>query len=193
MTALILSGGENRRIPVIKGFIEVDGKRTIESQIELLRGIFDRVVISTNTPELYFYLGLPMIGDIIGKGKGPMSGILSTLLSTGEDEIFVIACDMPFIKPDLIRHILQNRAKDATIPVFNGRPEPLMAVYTKNIIGVMKKRIEKGRTSLRDMLGEINVRYINDSEIRAIDQKGRSFVNINTEDDLKQLREEVLR
>lgn len=192
MTAVILSGGENRRIPLIKGFIEVDGKRIIESQIELLRAIFEKVIISTNTPELYFYLGVPMIGDIQLQ-RGPMSGILSVLLSTGEDEIFVIACDMPFIKPDLIRHILREKAGDATMPVFSGKPEPLLAVYTKNTIGVMEKAIMEGKTSLRDMLDEINVRYIKDSETRAIDPEGRSFVNVNTEDDLKQLTKEVLR
>src|SRR4030066_171683 len=42
MDALILAGGENKRFPVIKGFLEVDGKRVIESNIELLSKIIDK-------------------------------------------------------------------------------------------------------------------------------------------------------
>lgn len=184
MLGVILAGGENRRLPFIKGFIEINGKKIIESQIEILKGIFEKVVISTNTPELYFYLGVPMIGDVIEE-MGPMTGILSILLGTGEDKVFVTACDMPFIKPRLIRHIIKGRHKDATVPIFNQRPEPLLAVYSKGIISAAERKIKEGKKSLADMLKEINVRYIDEQGVRALDPKGRSFVNINTMQDLK--------
>ncbi|MDH5203300.1 MAG: NTP transferase domain-containing protein, partial [Nitrospirota bacterium] len=90
MDALILAGGENKRLSSIKGFIEINGRKIIESTLELLNKIFERVIISTNTPELYFYLGVPMVGDIM-KYKGPMTGILSALLSLKAPEIFVTA------------------------------------------------------------------------------------------------------
>ena len=119
MDALILAGGENKRLPLIKGFIDVDGKRIIESNIELLEEIFNRVIISTNTPELYFYLGVVMVGDIV-EDKGPMTGILSALTMPDVSEVFVTACDMPFIKPALVKYIVNSwdHGSDAVIPIF---------------------------------------------------------------------------
>jgi molybdopterin-guanine dinucleotide biosynthesis protein A len=184
MVSAVLSGGENRRFPFTKGFIELNGKRIIESTVETLKQITKKVVISTNEPESYFYLGVPLTGDII-KHAGPMGGIHSVLVGTDEHEVFVIACDMPFIKPELINYIISRKAKDATVPVFNKRPEPLLAVYTKNIIKLMEDMISKRQLALTDMLKEIDVQYIREEEVRRIDPEGRSFININTLEDFE--------
>ncbi|KAF0145948.1 MAG: molybdopterin-guanine dinucleotide biosynthesis protein A [Nitrospirae bacterium] len=188
MTGIILAGGENKRIPVLKGHIEINGQRIIDSGINLLKNFFDRVIISTNTPELYFYCGVPMIGDII-KQRGPIAGIFSVLSNTGDD-IFVTACDMPFIKPELVsllvaRCALHEENWDAVIPVFEGRPQPLLGIYSKNILSVIEERLRKELRSLKDMLTELKVLYIKEEEVRETDPEGRSFVNINTMEDFK--------
>ncbi|MDP2158720.1 MAG: NTP transferase domain-containing protein, partial [Nitrospirota bacterium] len=76
MDALILAGGENSRFLSHKALAEVKGKRVIETTIELFKKYFNNIYISTNSPELFFYLGLPMIGDLLEQ-KGPMTGIYS--------------------------------------------------------------------------------------------------------------------
>jgi molybdopterin-guanine dinucleotide biosynthesis protein A len=186
MDALILAGGENKRFPVIKGFLEVDGKRIIESTIELLSKIFDRVIISANDPELYFYLSVPMIGDII-EYRGPMTGILSALTIPEVSEIFVTACDMPFINAMLIKYIVDKWEKeyDALIPIFDDKPQPLLGIYSKRIAKSMEQSIKNGERSLREFLRGINVLYIKEEEVRNIDPEGRSFININTIEDFQ--------
>ncbi|MEW6571638.1 MAG: NTP transferase domain-containing protein, partial [Nitrospirota bacterium] len=87
-----MAGGENTRFPLTKGFLRVNGNRIIDSNVALLAKIFDRVIISTNTPEKYFYLGIPLIGDVV-VSKGPMTGIFSALAIPGVPSIFVTACD----------------------------------------------------------------------------------------------------
>lgn len=200
MKALILAGGDNKRLPVIKGFIEIKGCKIIESNINLLRQIFDCVIISTNEPGLYFYLGVPMVGDIV-KHKGPMTGILSALVTLEPPEIFVTACDMPFIKPQLVKYIVNKWTQskgnsslitrqpspkngwDAAIPVFDGKSQPLLGIYSKRIIRNMEDAIKKGNRSLREFLKKLDVLYIGEEEVRAIDPEGKSFVNINTLED----------
>ncbi|MGQ9569658.1 MAG: molybdenum cofactor guanylyltransferase [Thermodesulfovibrionales bacterium] len=202
MKALILAGGENKRISIIKGFLEIKGKKIIESNIEILKTIFDNVVISTNNPALYFYLGLPMIGDIF-KYKGPMTGIFSALIGLKEEDIFVIACDMPFIKPELIRYIVDKWGKNkedvscilhsptrnnrygALIPVFNGKSQPLLGIYSRSIIKNMEDTIKTSNRSLRDFLKKVRVLYLTEEEVRGIDPLGESFFNINTMEDYK--------
>jgi molybdopterin-guanine dinucleotide biosynthesis protein A len=200
MKALILAGGDNKRLPVIKGFIEIKGCKIIESNINLLRQIFDCVIISTNEPGLYFYLGVPMVGDIV-KHKGPMTGILSAFVTLEPPEIFVTACDMPFIKPQLVKYIVNKWTQskgnsslitrqpspkngwDAAIPVFDGKSQPLLGIYSKRIIRNMEDAIKKGNRSLREFLKRLDVIYIGEEEVRAIDPEGKSFVNINTLED----------
>lgn len=186
MDALILAGGENKRLPMVKGFLEIDGKRIIESNIDLLKQIFDRVIISTNKPEQYFYLGLPLVGDTMME-RGPMTGILSTLSMPEISEIFVTAYDMPFISGELIRSIIDqwNKKWDAVIPVFDKRPQPLLGIYSKTIVQSMENSIKNGTRSLRKFLEGIHVLYINEEDVRKIDREGKSFVNINTPEDVE--------
>lgn len=192
MIGLILSGGENRRIPVPKGFLTVGGKAIIERSIDILGSIFGRVVISTNTPERYFLLGVPLIGDIMSE-KGPMAGILSVFAVTGEDSVFVVACDMPFINEDLIRYMaeiykgVEGGQVDAVIPVFEGKKEPLFGIYTKRIMETMEKMIQGGQMSLSEMLTDLRVHYITEDEIRDIDPLCESFVNINSMEDYERI------
>ncbi len=195
MIGVILSGGENRRIPVVKGFLEIDGKTMIERNVEVLAGVFGKVVISTNTPERYFRLGVPLVGDIIPE-RGPIAGILSVLAATGEDSVFVVACDMPFINEELIRYIAgvyneEGRRKrqkaDAVIPVFEGKTEPLFGVYTKSVIRAIEASILTGKKGLIALLDGLQVRYVSDEEVRAIDPKGESFININTMKDYERI------
>ena len=184
MDALILAGGENKRFPITKGFIEMNSKKILESNIEILNGIFDRVIISTNNPELCYYLGVPMVGDVL-KHRGPMTGILSVLSIPDVSELFVTACDMPFIKSELIKYIVGKWSErwDAIVPIFDNKPQPLLGIYSKTIAQNMEQSIKNGERSLKRFLRRINVLYIEENYVRAIDPEGMSFVNINTIDD----------
>ena len=196
MIGAILSGGENKRIPVLKGFLSIEGRPIIERSIDVLRKVFDRVVISTNMPERYFSLGMPLVGDI-RKEKGPMIGILSVLVATGEDAIFVVACDMPFINEKLIRYMVEKHRTecteqgagnyDATIPVFRSYKEPLFGIYARSAVQRMESLIGNGQRSLADMLAHLRVKYIAEQEVRAVDPEGESFVNINTMEDYERI------
>ena len=184
MDALILAGGENKRFPIAKGFIEMNSKKILESNIEILNGIFDRVIISTNNPELCCYLGAPMVGDVL-KHRGPMTGILSVLSIPDVSELFVTACDMPFIKSELIKYIVGKWSErwDAIVPIFDNKPQPLLGIYSKTIAQNMEQSIKNGERSLKKFLRRINVFYIEEKYVRDMDPEGMSFVNINTIDD----------
>jgi molybdopterin-guanine dinucleotide biosynthesis protein A len=204
ITGTILAGGENRRIPLLKGHVEINGERIIDSSVNLMRNLFGRAVISTNTPEFYFYCGMPMIGDIINQ-RGPLTGIFSVLSNITDDAIFVVACDMPFLNEQLMRYMVDKYSAknknsepmtygseitgwDAVIPIFEGKPQPLFGIYSKNILGIIEERLNKGLKKLKDMLTEINVLYIKEDEARQIDPEGGSFLNINTMEDLEKVR-----
>jgi molybdopterin-guanine dinucleotide biosynthesis protein A len=186
MDALILAGGENRRFPFIKAFLQVEGRSIIESKVELLKKMFDRVIISTNDPEIYFYLDVFLVGDVM-KERGPMTGILSALNLPGPAEVFVTACDMPFINDILTRYIADrwDGGWEALLPVFDGKPQPLFGIYSRKIAAAMEENIRRGKRGLIDFLEGRKVLYMAEEEVRNIDAEGRAFVNINTLDDMK--------
>ena len=101
-----------------------------------------------------------MIGDIINF-SGPLTGIFSTLLSTGAPEAFVAACDMPFISVDMIKLIRDSyQGRDAVIPVFSGKPQPLPGIYSNKINDLLEERISFKDRAMRDLLCDIYVYYI---------------------------------
>jgi molybdopterin-guanine dinucleotide biosynthesis protein A len=186
MIGIVLSGGLNTRFPHLKGFIDVGDTTIIERNIDVLRSVVGEVFISANEPEHYFRLGLPMIGDVVEPG-GPVSGIYSVLSCTGADRAVAVACDMPFINRELISYITGETRGDAVVPVFDGRPQPLPAVYASSALGAMLEGIRSGDRSLVGLIGRIDATLIEEDAVRGIDPEGSSFVNINTVEDLQRV------
>ena len=187
MDAIILAGGENRRFLSHKALAEIEGRRIIEASTELLAKHFTLVYISTNVPELFFYLGLPLIGDIVEQ-RGPISGIYSSFISTGAPELFFMACDMPFIKPEIIELIKTKfEGQDAVLPMHKGLPQPLLGIYSGRLVPQLAERIQQNKKAMWDLLHEIRVQLLSEQEILLLDPQGRSFVNINTLEEYRNL------
>jgi molybdopterin-guanine dinucleotide biosynthesis protein A len=187
MTALILAGGSNRRYPALKPFIEIEGEIIIERQLRVLLYLFDQVMLSTNLPEFYFKFGLPMVGDI-GSSSGPLSGILSGLLNSSENKLFVVACDMPFIKKELIELILSKKDEASVVLcTYNRKLHPLIGLYDRSLISKIQKYIEQRNYRVIDFIKELDICIIDEDEIKKVDPDGCSFVNINTPEDLKKI------
>jgi molybdopterin-guanine dinucleotide biosynthesis protein A len=190
MVSAILAGGRNTRYPSTKAFIEVEGTRLVERTLFELRKLGSSVVISTNAPEDFFYLGVPLVGDIV-QGKGPMGGLLSLFKATGADEVLIVACDMPFVSGSVLELLADSPQAMATICRRDGRAEPLLAKYNASIVPELLSRIEGDRLSMRRMIEAMDVLYIEEEQWREVDPGGRSFLNINTPDDYKVVIEEA--
>ncbi len=184
-TGVILAGGENRRMPVPKAFIKVRGKKIIERSLSIMKSLFREVFIVTDRPADYVYLGVPMLGDAYDI-RGPMTGILTSLICSSNSWIFATACDMPFINEELIRYgVSQRDGYEAVTPLLDGLTEPLFSFYSKLMITGMEKTLLSGDTGLKDFLNTKRVKYLREKEIRNIDPEISSFINFNTPEDLE--------
>jgi molybdopterin-guanine dinucleotide biosynthesis protein A len=183
MDAIILAGGENRRFQSHKALARIEGRTIIEKTLHILRQSFDKIYINTNTPDLFFNLGIPLIGDIVDQ-RGPMAGMYSSFVHTGCRELFFVACDMPFIKAEVVELIRKRfHGQDAVLAIHQGVPQPLLAAYSENIVPALENRLRQDRRALWDLLTDISVQYVSEQEIAAVDPEGRSFVNINTREE----------
>ncbi|MBF0564296.1 MAG: molybdenum cofactor guanylyltransferase [Nitrospirae bacterium] len=186
ITGVFLAGGQNRRFPSLKAFITVGGDTILRRSIDILTGCFDEVFISTNMPEVYFSYGRPMIGDVVDS-RGPITGILSCLLCASNENVLVVACDMPFLKKEVVELVASGVGEgfDAVVPIFGGRLQPLLAVYNRTIVPRLQSMIGNNEKSLSFMLPSLHVKYVEEDIVRCKDAEGLSFVNVNTPYDLE--------
>jgi len=184
VTGLILLGGKSSRYGSNKALVEIDGARLIERVAGVMKSIFHRVILVTNTPEEYAYLRLPMVEDLI-KGLGPMGGIYTGLMTMSDETGFLVACDMPFLSGKLIRHMVEVRDDfDTVVPRMDWMLEPLHALYSKKCIPVIREAIEERQYQIAKCFARMRVRYMDEEEIRLWDQDLRSLFNINKPQDL---------
>jgi molybdopterin-guanine dinucleotide biosynthesis protein A len=184
VTGVILAGGKSSRFGINKALSEINGSRLIDRVAGLLTSIFTRTVLITNSPEEYSYLGLPIREDLI-QGLGPIGGILTGLEYIHDETGFIIACDMPFASEDLIRYIVSIRDEfDAVVPKIDWKIEPLHALYRKSCLPVIRGLIASGVYQTVKAFDMLNVRYLNEAEIRAHDPQMKSFFNVNRPEEL---------
>jgi|TARA_B100001964_G_scaffold193205_1_gene216314 molybdopterin-guanine dinucleotide biosynthesis protein A len=185
MNAVILVGGKSSRMGTNKAFLELKGKTFIELQIELLREMFDEIFISANTSSEYEYLNLPIFKDVY-PGKGPLGGIYTSLINSSSLHTFMLACDMPFVEPELIKHLKDlTKEYDVVIPKSEKGLEPLHAFYSKKCIDPIKKSLDENNLRIISFFPHVNVKVVELGSLASSARFKDSIKNLNTMDDYK--------
>ena len=183
MNASILVGGKSSRMGSNKAFLELKGKTFIELQIELLREMFDEIFISANTSSEYEYLNLPIFKDVY-PGKGPLGGIYTSLINSSSLHTFMLACDMPFVGPELIKHLKDlTKEYDVVIPKSEKGLEPLHAFYSKKCIDPIKRSLDENNLRIISFFPHVKVKIVELDSMASSDRFKNSIKNLNTMDD----------
>ena len=181
-TAIILAGGDSQRMGRDKAMLALSGRPLIETVIDNLQSMFAVTLLSVRTPRPE--ISLPQVCDSQADG-GPLTGLVTALEQITTRWAFVVACDMPFISPALIKLLAQYRAQqDAIVPVVQGRLQPLAAFYSASCMASMRASLSLGDKSLRTAISRLDVHYVDEAEIRLVDPQLRSFFDLDTPQDL---------
>ena len=174
----ILIGGQSRRMKTTKSLVQLNGKSLTENVYENLNKVFKDVYIvgkENHFPQYNFVRDLEPV-------QCPLNGIVTSIEHSQNDWIFVIACDLPFIKSNTINYLFDQYKFDEqiVIPKIGDRLQPLCAFYNKSVLNHFKKAIALGNYSLilsfdKLLLNEVNV------EKKYEDQ----FMNMNSPKDLE--------
>ena len=187
VTGIILAGGKNSRLGRNKALEKIGGLAIIERVTNRLVPLIDQliIVVGSNEHGLPTNLGASFVTDAY-PGGGPLGGIYTGLSVSKTDFNIVVACDMPFLNTELLRHlVLLSASYDAVLPrSAPDRFEPLHAVYSGNCTSVIKKHMDAGERAISSFLKDINVLYVEESECRQYDPELLSFLNINRQADL---------
>lgn len=139
IAGVILSGGLSQRMGTNKALLKIDDKTLIEILYERINSTFDKIVISTNTPEEFDFINLKKIKDIY-PNLGPLSGIHSTLSELDVEKIFVLSCDTPFVTTNLINHLLGiNTDELIVVPKAEGIVHHSIGIYSKKLLPIAEQ------------------------------------------------------
>ena len=188
VTAVILAGGPSSRMKSNKALLPYRGGRFIDAIYRLLSSIFSDVILVTNNPEQYEFLPCNKVPDIY-KGMGVLAGIHSGLYHSSNPAIFAVACDMPYLKEELIRYMASRAdAGGVLIPDTPKGLEPLHAFYGKECLTAIETAIQSGQKRIVSFFDLIAVSKIDADQIAYFDPAFSSFININTPDDYYDMR-----
>lgn len=171
-----------------KALAELGGRRIIERVVAALGAVLDDLLIVTNTPWLYAFLGVPMVPDVY-PDRGSLGGIYSGLKAAAGEAAFTVACDMPFLRPDVIRLVVDRAPLgEVVIPRVAGQLETLHAAYAKSCLPPMEERLLAGQLKIAGFFDRVRVVEISEAEVAEITDPAVVFMNVNTPEELARAR-----
>lgn len=185
-TALILAGGDSRRMGQDKAALLLDGKTLLENVAATMLQLFPKVMVSVR--QLRGEVPLPQVCDAQA-GGGPLAGLVAGLAQAETPWVFAVACDMPFIQPSVIEQLATLRdGHQAVVSVAGGYRQPLAAFYAVRALPEMRAALAGGDKSLRGVLQKLDVLYVEEAELHATDP--RNFFDLDTPQDYAAAQEQ---
>jgi molybdopterin-guanine dinucleotide biosynthesis protein A len=189
LTLCVQAGGKSSRMGMDKALLDFDGKPLIQHVLARLDSLAPEMLITTNHPEGYRFLGLPLIPDII-PDRGALGGLYTALKAASHPLVAVVACDMPFASLEILHTcrdlLLADPALDAVVPSTTQGLEPLHAVYRKaTCLPAIKAALDAGKWKVISWHSDVNVRVLTPEEIALLDPEDLAFENVNTPEELE--------
>lgn len=134
MNAFVLAGGQSTRMGRDKALLELDGRPLVEHALAKVRalGLSPRIIGSR--PDLARFA--PVIPDNYPR-MGPLGGIEAAITAGDAEQNLFLAVDLPWLPVDFLRWMMHRAGCTdalATVPRFQGRPQPLCAIYSRAML-----------------------------------------------------------
>jgi len=186
---VILSGGLNTRMEGHnKAFLQINGKRFIDSLAEIITSCFSERFLVTREPHLYTELNFKIAEDVF-RVRSPLAGIHAALVNMESEYAFCTSCDVPLLKRGVVRIVVEGIESgiDVVVPSFGTYYQPLCAVYSKRCLPFIEKQLALGEPKVEDFFVSVRVKRVSYETIKSIDPNLDSFFNVNTKKDLERV------
>lgn len=149
-SAVILAGGQSRRMGRDKAWIEWGGQTLLARQVARARSLGPaEVFVSGRGDTDYSALGCRVLTDPVA-GVGPLAGVLAALRASSASHVLVLAVDLPLMSEAVLHGLLANCTDDAgAVPQAGRRVEPLAAVYPVGAASIAERMLRHRLQSMR--------------------------------------------
>lgn len=178
---LVLAGGHSRRMQRDKAVLTYDGRPQLMRAMALLQPLVQRAFVSVRTDQRHdpARAAYETITDLTAD-LGPIGGIQAALHAHPDHAWLVLACDLPFLDDATLRYLIAQRtpARLATAfrSHFDGKPEPLCAIYEPSSLALLDDWVAQRKQCPRAWLSQADATLLDLPNPRALD-------NINTADE----------
>lgn len=190
LSAAVLAGGLSTRMGTDKALLPLrPGDPPLGALVvQRLRHVASDVFVVTPDRPGYDALGARLVPDAY-PGAAALGGIATALEAATYGHCLVVACDLPFLNPRLLRWLAdQPRDYDVLIPRLPGESrqgrgavfQTLHAVYGEGCLPAIRRRLAEDNLRVVGFFEEVLVREVTVDEIRPLDPELRSFFNANT-------------
>jgi molybdopterin-guanine dinucleotide biosynthesis protein A len=190
LSAAVLAGGLSTRMGTDKALLPLrPGDPPLGALVvQRLRAVAGDVFVVTPDRPGYDALGARLVPDAY-PGAAALGGIATALEAATHGHCLVVACDLPFLNPRLLRWLAdQPRDYDVLIPRLPGESrqgrgavfQTLHAVYGKGCLPAIRRRLAEADLRVVGFFDEVLVREVTVDEVRSLDPELRSFFNANT-------------
>lgn len=184
---VVLAGGRSRRFGWEKALFPLAGRPMAEWAARALRANTPRQLVITNDPAVSEALELPGRPDEI-PGMGPLGGLHAALTAAEEGEaggVFLLACDLPLVGPDMVGRILQAWPADrwAAVPWGHGPRgfEPLCAAYGVECLPDVEGLLRSPSHSMAALLDRVDPYQVPVGDLALPELLDMAFTNVNTQ------------
>jgi molybdopterin-guanine dinucleotide biosynthesis protein A len=183
LTVCIQAGGQSSRMGEDKALKTFLGRPLIQRVVERLSPIADELIVTTNQPENYYFLDLPLFTDL-KPGRGALGGLYTAIASASQPLVAVVACDMPFASPTFFEaatKLMVEEEADVVITKSEEGYEPLHALYRRaTCLPAIEESIDADLWKVIAWFPQVKVRLLTPEEIQRFDPGGLAFWNVNT-------------
>lgn len=187
-TGAVLAGGKSSRMGTDKALLILNNESLLERSVKKLKNAFDEVIIVRDASKEYNIPGAREITDIY-RHIGPLAGIYTALERSSYNYVFITACDMPFWDQNIVELLMNScNGYDAAVPRLKGLFQPLLAVYTKNCIKAIESCMARGMCKVSVLYDILKVNIVDSTLLEHISVPEKTFCNVNTPDDFRNLQ-----
>ena len=167
---------------------QVDGIPMIARVVRAVAPVVDETLVvgGSRAPN-----GIQLVPDE-DPGVGPLAAIATGMRAAPADLYLVASCDIPLVTSELLQYLVDNAGGgDAVVPVVAAGREPLCAVYARCCLPAIKRVLASGRRRVDSFYGDVQVRWVGETELSQFGSPERLFFNVNTPDDLAQVQQMI--
>jgi molybdenum cofactor guanylyltransferase len=194
MMGIILCGGQSSRMGSDKGLLVHEAKTWAQTAFDKLSVLNIPIKFSVNEKQQNDYAKV-FANDVLIVDNasldihGPLLGVLSAHLQNTNEDLFLLACDLPLMETNLLKELFalyqQSKKYEAYIFTNNKEQEPLCGIYTaaalQKIIALLKKN-KLTKHSMKFILSKLIV-----CEIALHENQKVYFRNFNAHADINGL------
>lgn len=180
VSAVLLAGGESRRMGTDKATFLFRGRLLWQIQFETLQKLQAKeILVSARTDPSWRPDGIHFVADV-PPSRGPLSGLAASMDRMRTTHLLALAIDMPYMSNKYLEFLCaQIKPGRGVLPKIGDRSEPLAAIYPREA----RVDFQNALTGMDFSLQNLVRLLLENGKLRELHvkmQETKLFLNVNT-------------